>query len=101
MPDDDDRGAPVRDRGLDVVRGRTRPEAFVDLGFDPGGAGDLVGSLTRAEQRAAEHGFRLADGQTLAESARRRAAGVGQRAELVGFAGCGLGVADDDQAHGA
>jgi trans-2,3-dihydro-3-hydroxyanthranilate isomerase len=98
VADDHDRLAATRRRVPDVVRRRSRCEAVVDLGLAERERGRR---LSRAQQRAREH--RIGDeslvAQPLSERACMLAPLCGQRAQLVGVAGCRFGVADDEEAH--
>ena len=99
VADGDDRLAASGDRLADGVGGRARREPLVDLGLEARGSRDLLGRLTRPQQRAAEDGVGRLAREVLAERSRRGPAGRGQRAQRVRLAGRCLGVADEDQAH--
>ena len=95
--DDDGVAVPVR-RLADLLGGRARREALVDLRV---AEAERRRRLPRAQERAREDGVgcdaRVA--QPLAERARVLAAVGRQRAELVRLPGRGLGVADEEQSH--
>jgi trans-2,3-dihydro-3-hydroxyanthranilate isomerase len=81
--------------------GRARVEPLVRLGLDADGAADLGRGLASAEQWAREDGVG-ADalvGEALAQVAGRAAAFGCQRAQLVGLARGGVGVANQVDPH--
>jgi hypothetical protein len=98
--DDHDVSAPGRclANGVGV---RAGSEPVVGLGLHPDGVADLLGGLSRAQERAREDRVR-ADTvcrETLAEVARLLTSLPGQRADLVGLTAGGLGVTDDEDPH--
>lgn len=95
--DHDGAAAFLRDRA-DVVGRRARRQPLVDVGL---GEGEERRGLAGAQQRAADDRVRLdAPGvQDGPELPRLRAAGVGERPQLVGVPRRGLGMANDHEAH--
>jgi hypothetical protein len=101
MADDDDLVAAARDRGANVVRGRSGREPVVGLRYGIEGSRELTAGLAGAEQRAGQDrsGARSVRVELLAEGPSLLAALRGQAPELVGVSRRGLGVADEVQAH--
>ena len=88
------------DCGANAVGRRPGREPLVDLDRHVGCARDLAGGLARAKQRAREDELDRLRRPAVAASARAVARpAVGQRPQLIRFAGRCLGVAHDEQAH--
>ena len=99
MTDRDDGLTRALDRGEDVVRGGAWREALVDPELDVRRLRDRGGGLAGAEERARQDELRPLPDQPLAERTRLLAAPCAERTELIGIAGFGVGVADEDQSH--
>jgi trans-2,3-dihydro-3-hydroxyanthranilate isomerase len=102
VPDDDHDLAAVRGRGLHVFGCRSGGESLVGLGFQSGRPGELGSGLSRAEERAREHGVRADSlgGESLAELAGGAAAVGRQRPQLVRLSVRSFGMANQVELHG-
>jgi len=102
VPDRDYALAAARDRGPNVLQGRTGSEPIVRLRLDAEVAGQLGSGLAGTEERAREDRVRLHAllAQPLAERPCLRAPFGRQLPELVRLAGSGLAMAHEVEAHG-
>jgi hypothetical protein len=84
-------------------RGGSGREAVVGLRPDPGGARNRLSRLPCAKQRARADacGRLLLGGEALSQGACLPEPAAGERAQRVGLAGRGLGMADEVDQHGA
>jgi hypothetical protein len=101
VADDDDLVAVARDRGANVVGGRSGREPVVGLGCGIEGSRELTAGLAGAEQRAGQDRSwaRPVRVELLAERPSLPAALRRQPTQLVRLSRRGLGVADEVQAH--
>jgi len=95
VPHGDDRLAPAGRGRAQVVGGRAGSQALIGLGCDSGCLCDCRRRLPCAQQWAREHGFGMLRRERGAQLPRLFAARGCQRAQVVGLAGRGLGVADE------
>ena len=90
------RPAAARRASAEVAPGR---EPLVGHRLEAAGAGEHLGGLPRAQERARHDRVGPLAGEALGEQARLLPALRGERAQLVGIAGGGLRVADEVEAH--
>jgi hypothetical protein len=101
VADDDHLVATARERGSNVVDGRSGCEALVGLGLDLERPGELAAGLPCSQQRARED--RRRPGALGPKAASERTCLLtplaGQLPKLVRLSGLGFGVADEVEAH--
>ena len=99
MPDRDHGLARPFHGGEDVVGGSAGREPLVDPVLGAGSLCDRGGRLAGAQERARDDQGGSLGGQAFAERAGFFPAASAERAQLVGLARVGVGVAHEDQAH--
>jgi trans-2,3-dihydro-3-hydroxyanthranilate isomerase len=99
VPNRDDGLAGAVDRRQDVVRRCARGQPLVYTQLDARGSGDRGACLAGAQERACENGLGRNCGEALCELTSLIASARAQRAQLVGLAGIGVSMADEEEAH--
>ena len=99
MADRDDRAAGALDRCEQIVSGRARRQPLVDAHLDAGCLRDRGGRFTCPQQRAREHELELLGREPFAQLPCLLTAAGAQGPQLVGVAGVGVSVADEEEAH--